>query len=51
MRKNYMKSTLRIVLFVLAVLIAGSIGFLATWDTSAPVSTVEKVLPDARFPR
>ena len=30
---------------------AGGVGMLATWDIPAPVTTVEKVLPDERFPR
>lgn len=37
-------------LFVL-VLVVGGAGVLATWDIPAPVSSVEKVLPDERFPR
>lgn len=38
-----------IVLGALAVL--GGVAFLATWDMPAPSMTVEKVLPDERFPR
>jgi hypothetical protein len=36
--------------FVLAVVIGG-VGVLSTWDIPAPVSPIEKVLPDERFPR
>ena len=40
-----------ILLFVMFVAILGGVVFLATWDIPAPVSSVEKVLPDDRFPR
>jgi len=39
-----------IIILLLAAL-AGGVGMLATWDIPAPVTTVEKVLPDERFPR
>ncbi|QCG98992.1 hypothetical protein E6C67_28110 [Azospirillum sp. TSA2s] len=40
------------ILFVLLLLvIAGGVVFLASWDLPAPSKTVEKVLPDERFPR
>ncbi|MBT3358838.1 MAG: hypothetical protein HN403_04335 [Rhodospirillales bacterium] len=39
-----------VMLTVLASIIGGAV-FLATWDIPAPVSTVEKVIPDDRFPR
>jgi hypothetical protein len=46
-----MKGFSRIVLLVvLAVLVGGGV-FLATWDIPAPVATIEKVIPDERFPR
>lgn len=46
-----MKSFSRIVLLIfLAVLIGGGV-FLATWDIPAPQATIEKVIPDERFPR
>jgi len=38
-------------LVLVIVLVAGGAGWLATWDIPAPVSTVEKVIPDERFPR
>ncbi|MBL4614390.1 MAG: hypothetical protein JKY27_05900 [Magnetovibrio sp.] len=40
-----------IFLLLLVALVAGGAGWLATWDIPAPVSTVEKVIPDERFPR
>lgn len=40
-----------ILLVLIVVLAAGGAGMLATWDIPAPVSTVEKVIPDERFPR
>jgi len=39
------------IFLLLVVLVAGGAGMLATWDIPAPVTTVEKVIPDARFPR
>ena len=40
------------ILFVLLLLvIAGGMVFLASWDLPAPSKTVEKVLPEERFPR
>jgi len=39
------------ILVLLVVLAAGGAGMLASWDIPAPVSTVEKVIPDERFPR
>ncbi len=38
-----------IVIIVLAVLAGGV--FLATWNPPPPSAPVEKVLPDARFPK
>lgn len=46
-----MKSFSRIVLVVFVLLFVGGAAFLATWDIPAPVSKIEKVLPDDRFPR
>jgi hypothetical protein len=46
-----MKNVSRIVLVVFLLVIAGGIAFLASWDIPAPRTTVEKVLPDDRFPR
>ncbi|WP_173380463.1 hypothetical protein [Azospirillum sp. B510] len=40
------------ILFVLLLLVVvGGTVFLASWDLPAPSKTVEKVLPDERFPR
>jgi hypothetical protein len=38
---------------VLLVLLAagGGVVFLASWDMPAPTKSVEKVIPDDRFPR
>ncbi len=41
----------RFVLLVVVALIIGGVVFLATWDISPPVTNVEKVIPDDRFPR
>lgn len=38
-----------IVLFLLVI--GGGMAVLATWDMPVPSKTVEKVLPDERFPR
>ena len=46
-----MGKVLLIGMVVLVVAIAGGIGFLMVWDIPAPTTRVEKVLPDARFPR
>ena len=35
---------------LVAVIIAGGIGFLMVWDIPAPQQHVERVIPDARFP-
>ena len=35
---------------ILALLIGGA-AFLAVWTPAAPTAKVEKVLPDARFPK
>jgi hypothetical protein len=40
-----------VTLAVLLLLLAGGGVFLSIWDIPAPSSPVEKVLPDARFPR
>jgi len=40
------------VLVVLSLLIiGGGMAFLASWDMPAPSKSVEKVIPDERFPR
>ena len=41
-----------VVIFVLLLAaVGGGVVVLATWDIPAPVTTVERVLPDERFPR
>jgi hypothetical protein len=40
-----------IILAVVAVALLGGGVFLVTWDIPAPSSTVEKIVPDDRFPR
>ena len=40
------------VLFVLFLfVIGGGMAFLASWDMPVPSKTMEKVIPDERFPR
>ncbi len=40
------------VFFILLLLVVGGgMAALATWDMPAPSRTVEKVIPDDRFPR
>ena len=46
-----MKNLSRLVMIAVLALIIGGAAFLATWDIPAPVSTVEKIIPDDRFPR
>ena len=46
-----MRKISRFVLFLVIVLVIGTAAFLATWDIPAPVTTIEKVIPDERFPR
>jgi hypothetical protein len=40
-----------VALVVVFVLLVGGGIFLAVWDIPAPSSSVEKVIPDARFPK
>ncbi|HVM81088.1 MAG TPA: hypothetical protein VMU06_18855 [Stellaceae bacterium] len=40
-----------IVMLVVAALIAAGVGVLAVWDIPAPTQPIDRVLPDARFPR
>ena len=46
-----MRKISRLVLFLVIALVIGTAAFLATWDIPAPVTTIEKVIPDERFPR
>ncbi len=45
-----MQKISKIVLFVILIVLAAGAVFLATWDIPAPVATIEKVIPDERFP-
>jgi hypothetical protein len=36
---------------VIALLLLGGVAFLALWNPPPPSAPVEKVLPDARFPK
>ena len=42
---------LSVVLVLLLLVVGGGLAVLGTWDLPAPSKTVEKVIPDARFPR
>jgi hypothetical protein len=44
------KITIAFVLVIALLLIGGAV-FLALWNPPAPSAPVEKVLPDARFPK
>ena len=46
-----MRSLSRIIMFFLVTMIVGGAVFLATWDIPAPITKIEKVIPDDRFPR
>ena len=46
-----MRSLSRIIMFFLVTMIVGGVVFLATWDIPAPITKIEKVIPDDRFPR
>jgi len=46
-----MKRLSRFILLVVLFSVAGLGIFLATWDIPAPIASVEKEIPDARFPR
>ena len=45
-----MGNTAKIILILIVVILIGGGLFLATWDIPAPSSTVEKVIPNDRFP-
>ena len=44
------KVTIAFVL-VIALLLLGGVVFLALWNPPAPSAPIEKILPDARFPK
>lgn len=39
------------VFLLLLVAAGGGVAFLAAWDIPAPTASVERVIPDERFPR
>lgn len=42
---------LLIILAVVVVIVVGGTAFLMVWNPPAPTARVEKVIPDAHFPR
>lgn len=46
-----MSKLLLTVVAVIVVIIVGGGAFLMVWNIPAPTARVEKVIPDARFPR
>lgn len=46
-----MKNFSRLVFVAVIAALVGGTAFLSTWDIPAPVTAIEKVLPDDRFPR
>lgn len=46
-----MKNFSKLILLLVVLLFAGGGVFLATWDIPAPTQTIERELPDDRFPR
>lgn len=46
-----MKTFTRIILLAVAAALLGGFAFLANWDIPPPSTTVERVIPDERFPR
>ena len=46
-----MKKISRFIVLIVLALFVGAAVFLATWQIPAPRVTIEKVIPDDRFPR
>ncbi|MBI4185365.1 MAG: hypothetical protein HY521_15335 [Proteobacteria bacterium] len=46
-----MSGSTKLVLAVVVLVLAIGVLFLAAWDIPPPSSTIEKTLPDDRFPR
>jgi hypothetical protein len=46
-----MRRPILILLAVLAVALAGLVGFLATWEIPPPTARIEKTIPNDRLPR
>jgi hypothetical protein len=49
--RSLMSKLLLTVVAVIVVIIIGGGAFLMVWNIPAPTARVEKVIPDARFPR
>lgn len=50
-KREFMGKFTIFILLLLIVGMAGGAAFLATWEIPAPVSNVERVLPNDQFPR
>lgn len=46
-----MSRVLSVLIVLILLVLGGGMAVLAAWDLPAPSKTVEKVLPDDRFPR
>lgn len=46
-----MNRVLSVLIVLILLVLGGGMAVLAAWDLPAPSKTVEKVLPDDRFPR
>ena len=51
MYPNAMSRVISVLFVLLLFVIGGGMAFLASWDMPAPSRSVEKVIPDERFPR
>jgi len=45
-----MKNISKLVFVALIAILIGGTAFLSSWDIPAPITTIEKVLPNDRFP-
>jgi hypothetical protein len=50
-REESMSFFIRTLLVLVLLALGGGSVFLATWDIPPPTAAVEKVIPNARFPR
>lgn len=48
---DFMGKLTGLILLLIIVALGGGAAFLVTWEIPAPISNVEKVLPDDKFPR
>jgi len=46
-----MSRFISVLVVLLLLVLGGGMAFLASWDMPAPTKSVEKVIPDERFPR